>query len=237
MHIAITNPNTTAAMTRDILAAARAAAGPDVTITATQSKTGPEAIEGPFDGALAVPGMLAAMQAEAVLDADAHVIACFDDTGLDAARSVMAGPVVGIGEAAMHLAAVVGHRFCIVTTLARSAAILEDNARRYGFGSRCLGVLASEIPVLALHDPSSGARARISELIGAARIRGAEAVVLGCAGMADLARDLGTEHGIPVIEGISAAVGLAGALVRCRLQTSRAGVWAAPSRRHLLGSL
>jgi allantoin racemase len=234
VDIAITNPNTTAAMTEGILSAALAAASPGTRITATQSADGPDAIEGPFDGVMAVPGMLAAMQAEAVRSADAHVIACFDDTGLDTARSVMAGPVVGIGEAGMHLAALVGHRFCIVTTLARSAPVLEDNARRYGLGSRCVAVLASDIPVLALHEAASGARERISEHIRAGRFGGAEAVVLGCAGMAHLARDLQAEHGIPVIEGVGAAVGLAEALVRCGLGTSRASLWAAPTRLHLL---
>ncbi|CUH80967.1 Asp/Glu/Hydantoin racemase [Tropicibacter naphthalenivorans] len=158
IRITITNPNTTASMTDGIARATRAAAASDVQVIAGQSAMGPAAIEGPFDGALAVPGMLSQMQtAERDHGALAHIIACFDDTGLDAARALLNGPVVGLGEAAMHVASLLGHSFAVVTTLSRSVPILEDNVARYGFSSRCRAVLASDIPVLALHDPDSGA--------------------------------------------------------------------------------
>lgn len=234
IRIAITNPNTTASMTDSIARAARAAAASDVEVIAGQSNYGPEAIEGPFDGALAVPGMLMRMKAAEREGAQAHVIACFDDTGLDAARALLDGPVVGIGEAAMHVTSMLGHSFAVVTTLSRSVPILEDNVARYGFSSRCRAVLASDIPVLDLHDPASGATHRISALIEEARAHGAESIVLGCAGMADFARDLEAQHGLPVVEGVGAAVGLASLMARSGARTSRTGVWARPSRAHLL---
>jgi allantoin racemase len=237
MRIAVTNPNTSVTMTEGILAAALRAAAPDVEIVAGQSAQGPEAIEGLFDGALAVPGMLRAMCAAEAGGADAHVIACFDDTGLDAARAVLDRPVVGIGEAAMHFAALVASRFAIVTTLSRSVPILRANAQRYGFSERCPLILASDIPVLALHDPASGAAETISALVGRARAGGAEGIVLGCAGMADFARTLAAEHGVPVIEGVGAAVALASALARVGLQTSRSGLWARPTRLAVLDAV
>jgi hypothetical protein len=49
-------------------------------------------------------------------------IACFDDTGLEAARGVSFAPVIGIGEAAFHLASMLGRRFSVVMTLSRSIA-------------------------------------------------------------------------------------------------------------------
>lgn len=235
IRVAVTNPNTTARMTEGIAAAARAAAAPDVHILAGQSATGPDAIEGPFDGALAVPGMLARMRAAEAEGAQAHVIACFDDTGLDAARAFLDRPVVGIGEAAMHVASLLGHSFAIVTTLSRSVPVLSDNVARYGLASRCRAVLASDIPVLALHDPGSSATGVISNHIEAARDQGAEAIVLGCAGMADFARMLEDRHGLPVVEGVGAAVGLASLLARQGAVTSRSGVWARPTRGHLVG--
>lgn len=234
IRIAITNPNTTASMTDGIARAARAAAAPDVEVIAGQSAGGPVAIEGPFDGALAVPGMLSRMQAAESEGAKAHVIACFDDTGLDAARALLDGPVVGIGEAAMHVASLLGHSFAVVTTLSRSAPVLEDNIARYGLSSRCRGVMASNIPVLELHDPATGACQKISDLIIQAKLRGAESIVLGCAGMADFARDLEAQHGLPVIEGVGAAVGLASMLARSGAASSRVGVWARPTRSDLL---
>jgi allantoin racemase len=241
MRIHVVNPNTTAAMTETIAAAARAAAAPGTEIVAAQSRDGPASIEGYFDEALSVPGLLAAI-AEAERDSvDAHVIACFDDTGLDAARSLACAPVVGIGEAAYHLASLVADRFSVVTTLSRSIRALEHNLLRYGLSSRCGRVRAAEVPVLSLHDPISNARLRISSEIASARREDrAEAIVLGCAGMAPLAAGLASEHAVPVIEGVSAAVKLVESLVSLGMRTSKIGGFASPrpkSRQQVSGLL
>ena len=234
MRISVINPNTTAAMTKRIATAARAIAQAGTCIVESQPNHGPEAIEGPFDGAMSVPGLLRRIAEADAEGVDAHIIACFDDTGLDAARSLSSRPVIGIGEAAYHLASLVGHSFCVVTTLARSAPIIEDNIHRYGFSHRCRRVFACNIPVLELESLESGAIERISDLIAQARAIGAEAVVLGCAGMVEFAADLQRQHGIPVIEGVGAAVGLAEAVISCGLSTSKSGVWAPPTRLHVL---
>ena len=229
MRILVVNPNTTAAMTAMIAAAARAAATAGTEIVAAQSLDGPASIEGFFDGAMSVPGLLAEIAAGERAQFDAHVIACFDDTGLDAARSLAAAPVVGIGEAAYHLASLVANRFSVVTTLSRSIPALEHNLVRYGLAARCGRVRAAEVPVLALEEPSPEAHRRISDEIRLAiRDDRAEAIVLGCAGMAPLAASLADEHGIPVVEGVSAAVKLAEGLHALGLKTSKAGGWAAP---------
>jgi allantoin racemase len=86
---------------------ATAAAAPDTAILATQPDSGPASIEGYYDGALAVPGVLQRIAEAEAQGADAHVIACFDDTGLDAARALARAPVVGIGEAAFHVASLI----------------------------------------------------------------------------------------------------------------------------------
>ncbi|MET3601670.1 aspartate/glutamate racemase family protein [Martelella mangrovi] len=236
MRIAVINPNTTPSMTARIAGAAQAVAGSDTEILGRQSLCGPDAIEGPFDGALAVPGLLKAIVAAEAEGADAHVIACFDDTGLDAARAVATRPVVGIGEASFHAVTLLAHSFCVVTTLSRSAPVIEDNILRYGFDRRCRKVFASDIPVLALEDPKSGAFETISAFIEKGIAAGAEGVALGCAGMAGFARDLQARHGIPVVDGVSAAVGLAETLVRCGLLTAKTGVWSPPTRTQLLAA-
>ena len=138
------------------------------------------------------------------------MIACFDDTGLEAARCAANGPVIGIGEAAFHLASLIAHRFSVVTTLSRSIAPIETNLMKYGLDRRCARVRACEVPVLALEDPASGARGKLSAEIERAKAEeGAEAIVLGCAGMAELAASLAREHGLPVVDGVAAAVKLA----------------------------
>ena len=189
MHIHVINPNTTRSMTLKIGAAAKAAASPGVEVTAVNPEFGPASIEGYFDEAFSVPGLIE--EIGKARDADAFVIACFDDTGLEAARCATSAPVIGIGEAAFHMASLIAAKFSVVTTLSRSIVPIEHNLAKYGLISRCARVRAAEVPVLALEEPGSGARRTIEQEIERALAEdGAEAIVLGCAGMTDLARDL-----------------------------------------------
>jgi allantoin racemase len=233
----IVNPNTTAAMTKTIADAAAKAARPGTRIRAVESTFGPPSIEGAYDDAFAVPGLLARIREGEAEGASAHVIACFDDTGLDAARALGEAPVVGIGEAAFHLATLVAHRFTVVTTLTRSIPVIENNLLRYGLERRCARVRATDVPVLELDNPASGARAKIGvEISRALDNDGAEAIVLGCAGMADLAASLAAEFGVPVIDGVVAAVALAEAMAALGLKTSKRGGFASPLPKTYAGA-
>jgi allantoin racemase len=229
MLINIVNPNSTASMTVKIGAAARAVAAAQTEILAVNPTHGPSSIEGYYDEALSLPGLLAEIAKGEAAGADAHIIACFDDTGLEAARCLAEAPVIGIGEAAFHLASLIAHRFSVVTTLSRSIAAIETNLLKYGLDRRCAKVRAAEVPVLALEDAGSNARRDISAEIARAKLDDrAGAIVLGCAGMADLAASLSSEHGMPVVDGVAAAVKLAEALGALRLKTSKLGAYATP---------
>jgi len=228
MRILVVNPNTTASMTETIAAAARSAAGASSRIVPVTSSMGPASIEGYYDEAMAVPGLLAEIGQGERLGAQAAIIACFDDTGLDAARAMVGIPVLGICEAALSLASFIAQRFTVVTTTERSRVPVEMLVHRYGMSMRAR-VRAAGIPVLALEDPHSGAVARLREEIAQALEHDhAEAIVLGCAGMADLAARLQAEFGVPVIDGVGAAVKQAEALVSLNLSTSKRGAYAPP---------
>lgn len=234
MRILVVNPNTTASMTRKIHAAASAVAAAGTEIHAVNPEFGPPSIEGYFDAAFSVPGLIVEVTRAAGMDG--YVIACFDDTGLDAARCVTEAPVVGIGEAAFHLACLIAGKFGVVTTLARSVPVIEDNLARYGLSRRCARVRAADVAVLDLEAPGSEARDRVSREIGRAIAEdGAEAVVLGCAGMADLASALAREHGVPVVDGVACAVKLCEGLVQLGLRTSKAGGYAPPLAKRFTG--
>jgi len=237
MQVLVVNPNTTRSMTETIAAAARLVAAPSTEIVARTSVTGPASIEGYFDEAMSVPGLLAEIGRAEREGADAAVIACFDDTGLDAARALVGIPVIGICEAALATAAMLAKRFTVVTTLERSRVPVEELVRRYGMAERAR-VRASNIPVLSLEDPNSGACDRLrSEIAAAVAEDKAEAIVLGCAGMADLARALQREFGMPVIDGVGAAVKQAEALVALGLTTSKRGAYASPIAKPFAGAL
>jgi allantoin racemase len=159
MRLLVVNPNTTATMTVKIGEAARAVAGPATEIVAVNPKSGPPSIEGYFDEVSAIPGLIAEMRDAG--ETDATIIACFDDTGLDAARSFSSGPVIGIGEAAFHMASFIAGKFSVVTTLLRSIPAIEHNLVRYGLMSRCARVRAADVAVLDLEIAGSPAGARI----------------------------------------------------------------------------
>jgi allantoin racemase len=236
-RIAVINPNTTASMTVTIAHAARLAASPGTEIVAATSTMGPVSIEGYYDEAFALPGLLREIGRSEQEGADAAVIACFDDTGLDAARAMVRMPVIGICEAALATAAFVAKRFTVVTTLERSRVPIEDLVQRYGMIGRAR-VRAANIAVLALEDPNSGARDRLrNEIVRAIEEDKAEAIVLGCAGMADLAQVLSAEFTMPVIDGVGAAIKQAEALVALGLRTSKRGAYAAPVAKPYAGAL
>lgn len=226
MHILVINPNSTASMTQSIAKAAEQAARTGTRVTACNPDNTPAAIQGPEDGEAALPGLRALFHAEIVERGgyDACIIACFDDTGLMELKALSPVPVIGIGEAAYLSAMLLGGRFSVVTTLAVSVPVLAGNIARYGFAERCSGVRASDIPVLELEKDRDGSKARIgAEIRLAIDTEKAEAIALGCAGMADLAAELSAAFDIPVIDGVAAAVSFVEALHQTGMTRSAGG--------------
>lgn len=215
MRILIINPNTTAAMTLSVLDAARAVAAPGVEFLAVNPEHGPAAIQGPEDGEAALPGLFDIFEREIIGKRahDACIIACFDDTGLAELKARSPVPVIGIGEAAFHAATLLGSRFSVVTTLQVSVPVIAANIDAYGFGRQCAKVRASGVAVLEIDATPDASNAAISAEIARAIDEDApQSIVLGCAGMADLAHAMEERHGLPVIDGVAAAVLLAQAL-------------------------
>ncbi len=228
MRLLIVNPNTTASMTEKIGACARAFASPGVEIIARNPPNGPASIEGHYDEAISTPGLLAEIHRGEAEGVDGTVVACFDDPAIGACRELATGPVVGICEAAMHAATMIASSFSVVTTLPRSVPIIEDLALRYGMERRCRRVRAADIPVLALEEEGDARQRILAEVRAAVAEDRCEAVILGCAGMADLTEWLTRETGVPVIDGVVAAVRIVEALVGAGLRTSKIGAYAVP---------
>lgn len=238
MKLKIINPNTTQTMTEKIGQCAVAVAAPGTRISAVSPRMGPASIESHYDEALSVPGILDEILAGEQEGVDGYVIACFGDPGLYAAREVARGPVIGIAEAAMHMASMVGSSFSVVTTLARTCNIAWHLAERYGMKRFCNNVRACDLPVLELERPGSDARRIITEACRRALVEDrSECIVLGCAGMTDLCDEIADAIGAPVIDGVVCAVKMAEAMVSVRLATSKRGDWARPLPKAYAGML
>ncbi len=238
MKIKVINPNTTQSMTDVIAAAARSVAAPGTEIIAVSPRHGPASIEGHYDEAVSVLGVLDEVRAGERSGVDGYVIACFGDPGLLAARELASGPVIGIAEAAMHTASLVATGFSVVTTLTRSCIIAEHLVAAYGMTHACRGVHGTDLAVLDFGRPESDAyRVVLGRCRHALAADRSGAIVIGCAGMADLCGRLRDELGVPVIDGVTAAVKLAESLIALGLRTSKVGDLAFPIPKTYAGEL
>ena len=205
--IVLINPNSTKAMTQAMV---ETASKVGVQLMGWTSLEGPAAIQGPEDGAACIPPLLALVRKASDAGAKAIIIGCFDDTGLDAARDIASCPVIGIGQAAYHMAVLSGRRFSVVTTLAVSVPILEDNIHAYGFTSKLARVRACGVPVLDLEtDPAGTAPAVMGEIKRAVAEDKVAVVVLGCAGMVHIPAYFCEEGHVRLIDGVTSAAQLA----------------------------
>jgi allantoin racemase len=124
----------------------------------------------------------------------------------------------------------------VVTTLSRTVGHTRDLMRGYGFAAACAGVHSCDIPVLDLDSPS--AWASVGKACAAARdADGCDVIVLGCAGMTGLAAALSADLGLPVVDGVAAAVKLAESLVALGLRTSKREEYATPPAKSVVGPL
>ncbi len=236
MKIRVINPNTTASMTEKIGESACQVASDGTVIVAVNPESGPVSIESHFDEAISAVGVIDEIRKGERENTDAYIIACFGDPGLLAAREITSAPVIGIAEAAFHLATIISTRFSIVTTLGRTSIIAEHLLQAYGFSHHCRKVRAAEIPVL---DLESGSDSTLKLIIEECLVAKAEdnigSIVLGCGGMADLKEQIQKTVGLPIVEGVTAAVKLAESLVGLGLKTSKYGDLAPPLAKCFTG--
>ncbi|MBB3454306.1 allantoin racemase [Rhizobium sp. BK313] len=228
MRIQIINPNTTHAFTERLLRSAVAIAAPGTEVLAANPDIGAASIESHAEEALGALGVMQLVTEGEANGIDGYVVACFGDTGVHQAREIARGPVVGMTEAALYAAAMIASRFAIVTlpprTRAHSLRVLHET----GLLHRC-SLHAVEVPVLDLEDdvaasyPIIAAEARL-----AIENDRAEAIILGCAGLAEMVAPLSAELGVPVIDGVLAGLKMAEGLVATGIRTSKRSTYDFP---------
>lgn len=233
MHILVINPNTTAAMTDEIRALAERAAAQGTAITCVSPPAGPPSVEGHADEVLAAYHVLEVVASTAG-QYDAYVIACFGDPALAACREIADVPVVGIAEAAFHMGALVAHKWSIVGLLSRAEPFFEDLVGRYGFRERCASIRVVPLSVLEITSDFE----RTKELmLAAARDAidrdGAEAILLGCAGLGPIDSWMGERLGVPVFDGVACGVKLAEALHGIGARTAKVRAYLKPEPKAL----
>ena len=216
MKILIINPNSDPVMTAAIQASAEVFAGGAFQVQTLSTPGAPRFIETYGHEVQAGPGMMALLK-ENEEAFDAFVIACHSDTNLAAAKEATRKPVIGIGEASMKLASFLGPSFSVVTTHKHSIPGKLEQARKYHLQDLMVSVRAPRVGEEDLTD----FELYLTLSQQAVEEDGAEVIVLGCAGLSGMDREIQNAVGAPVLDGVACALILASGFARYGVGTSK----------------
>jgi Asp/Glu/hydantoin racemase len=248
MKLLVINPNISDDVTALIEAEALRSASPGTELLVRTAGYGVEYIETRFESLIAA-GAVAEIIAEYTRDGacvdggsfDGVVVAAFGDPGMPALKELADVPVIGITEAALCAAALQGHRFSIIAISDRIRPWYQDCVERFGLGGRLASIRSINE---ALHGIASVQQDFKATLLALSRQAvtedGADVVILAGAPLAGLARELRGQIGVPVVDGISAGIRMAEAVVGLDSGPHRAGAFAPPpakARRGLTENL
>jgi Asp/Glu/hydantoin racemase len=226
MRLLFLNPNTSAHLTELGVRVARMAARPETDIVPATASFGARYIATRAAAAIAGHAALEAYGRQGG-GVDVVLLACFGDPGLAALRELAPVPVVGMAEAACHMAAMLGGKFSIVTGGHRWRPMLEEFVAAIGLQSR-LASVRTTAPTgdQIAADPAGALEGLIDACGAAAAADGAEVVILGGLGLAGLAEKIRDRVSIPVVDNVIAAVGVAEAVAALGCAKARTGSFA-----------
>lgn len=235
MRILVLNPNTTAAVTSKLMLAAAAVARPDTELVAATASRGVPYISSRADAAIG--GAIALeMLADAHTQVDAAIIAAFGDPGLGGARELFDIPVVGMAEAAMLSACMLGRSFAIVTFAGGLVPWYNECLDWNGLRGRCAGIFALQGAFTSLADVQQEKEAALVTL--ANRVvaeNGADVVILAGAPLSGLAATIRDRVSVPLIDGVQAAVTQAEGLLALNPRKAIAGTFGRPPAKPAVG--
>lgn len=217
MKILIINPNSSSEMTSKIKETALQFAAGAFEVDCLPTPGAPDYIETYEDQVRAAPGMIRLVR-ENEEAYDAFIVACHCDPNLDAIKEITSKLVVGIGEASMKIASMLGHNFSVVTDTIHSVPNKEALARKYHLQD----VLASARAPERNTEELSFDEKILRTAEAAVKEDQAEVVVLGCAGMTGLDKHIQEQLGVPVLDGVVCSLIIASGLVKYGVSTSKA---------------
>ena len=234
MRILVINPNTSNEMTKGIDITAKKYAREDTEIISVSNKKGPASIESNYETALASEGVLDWVILANNEKYDAIILACYGDPALEASREISEIPVWGIGETSMHFASMLGRKFSVITDLTREIPWVERDVLRFGLEAKFASARAPGIAVLELQSNFDATlQGLIKESRKAIEEDGAEAICLGCAGMAGYDEAVEKATGVPVLDGVVCAVKFAEAMFDYKKSVSKISAYQKPEPKPL----
>lgn len=235
MKLLLINPNISTSVSELIRAEAVRTAAPDTQIEVVTAAAGVAYIETRFEAMLGAHAA-AELAARHHKDVDAVIIAAFGDPGLQALREVLAVPVVGMTQAALASALLLGQRFSVIAISQRIQAWYREVIHSYGMAGNLASIRALNRPLAGINQVQQDHGPALLELAEqAVEQDGADVIVLAGAPLAGLARSLAGRLPVPVVDGVSSAVQHAQSLVRLAPGTHARGSFAAPPAKDHAG--
>ena len=213
--ILVINPNSSVEMTDAIHKNAIAFAGDDIEVTTVPTPGASPFVATYEDHASAAAGMIKILR-ERESEFDAFVIACHADPNMDLMKEITRKPVVGIAEASMKMATMLGHSFSVIAPMERTVPNKKALVEKYGLTRD----LASVRPA-SVEQGADEAERLIAAGRRAVKEDKAEVLVLGCAGFAGIDKRMEKELGVPVLDGVVCALIIASGLVKYGVSISK----------------
>ena len=223
----VINPNTSPEMTAEIAETAERVFQLPWSCHVTAAPSGPESLESWTDYYLASVCVLPLL--ENYQEVDGVVLACFGDPGLFVLKEQCKVPVVGIAEASMSLALLLGAKFGILAGMGRAVELMDSMVQTYGLNERYAGSQSLAMRVLVFEQDRPKTLETLVEASLALRARGAEVLLLGCAGLTGFAPELQARVSMPVIDPVEAGCRSLMALSDAGYSTSQVGLYARPA--------
>lgn len=232
MNLLVLNPNTSEAMTEDIRRTVERVRSAETSVTVTAPDFGPEALESFYDYTLSGFGICRLLEKEKD-SYDGILIACYGDPGLYAAKELCSCPVLGIAETSMAMSLLMGSRFSILTASEKAVPMMENMVFQYGLQDRLAGIFSINMSVIDAESDQNKTVQRLIETGKKAVSKGAEVLILGCAGMTGFGGPVGRALGVPVVDPVESAFLTLEMMCKGGLNTSKKGLYKTPDKKKI----
>lgn len=229
MRILLINPNTTEALTERLAAAAKGVKGSGTELVCVTAPVGVPYISTRSEALIGGLQVLEIM-AERHYEFDAAIVAAFGDPGLGAARELYDLPMVGLAEAGMLTACMLGGRFAIVTFAQALGPWYRECVAWHGLEGRCAGVHMLDETFQSIEGVQDEKEDLLVELADRAVATGdTDVIVLAGAPLAGLAAKVRDRIAVPVVDCAEAAIKQAESLAALRPRAPVAGSFRRPA--------
>lgn len=234
MHkILVINPNTSEEMTEDINITVQNIKDNDFDVTVTKPDFGARSLESFYDYIMASFGSFRLIR-NIGKHYDGILVACFGDPGLYAIKEICNYPVIGIAEASMSMSLLMGQKFSLLVASDKAVPMMNDMVNQYGLTSRLASIEPLGINVLDVEKNKEESIKQLANIGKKAVDKGAEVLILGCAGMTGMKEEVEKILGVPVIDPVECGYKVLEMMVKSKFPISKIGLYMTPYEKEII---